>query len=344
MNLRMLSRSVTGVFLALSCFAASAAHAISEREYVADYLNVVVPFMRANAVATTFKARDGMELSAVRIVNPHATKGTIVVVTGRSEPWLKYGEVFYDLYQQGYSLYSYDHRGQGLSPHLSAKNPQIGHIEDFGDYVRDFEDFMSKVVPRDGGNLYLLAHSMGGGIAAAYLSRGATPFKAAVLSAPMLSIDTKPFPHVIALAITGSAISVGKADEYAHNQKDFDPTAPFETNDVTGSRERFWMSNSVFETNPKTVIGGPSNGWVYRSLLATPKIARKMKGIRTPTLLFQAGLDQKVRPDGENRGCASTKACRLVVFPTSQHEILMEKDAIRDRAFSEILRFFRSSR
>jgi lysophospholipase len=331
--------SLWGALVGTLVFAGSA-RAISEKDYAVNYLNTVVPFMRTGEMFS-FSARDGMNLSGVRYVHPHA-KGAIVILPGRSEPWLKYGEVFYDLYQRGYSLYSYDHRGQGLSPHLVAANPEIGDIDDFANYTRDFEDFLNEVVmPANDPKLFLLAHSMGGAIAANYLARGKTPFQAAVLSSPMLTINTAPYGTALAKAITWLAMGAGRGDAYALGKGDFDPNLPFEKNDVTGSPERFWMSNAVFQMNPAATIGGPSNEWVYHSLVATPKIVRKMKFITTPVLLFQAGSDQVVKPKGEAVGCASTPACTLVRVPGAQHEILMEKDAIRDPALAAIENFFR---
>jgi lysophospholipase len=181
---------------------------------------------------------------------------------------------------------------------------------------------------------------MGGAIAADYLSRGKTPFKAAVLSAPMLTLNTKPYPRFVGKIITGVAVHYGFDESYTLGQGDFDPGLPFEKNKVTSSPERFWMSTSVFRANPRAVIGGASNGWVYRALKATPKIVRKMKGITTPVLLFQAGRDQLVKSKGQNKGCGSTPSCSIRTFGDSQHEVLMERDVIRDSAMAAVEAFF----
>ncbi|MCT6568541.1 alpha/beta fold hydrolase, partial [Staphylococcus aureus] len=39
----------------------------------------------------------------------------VVVVPGRIESYVKYPEVAYDLFQQGYDVIVLDHRGQGRS-------------------------------------------------------------------------------------------------------------------------------------------------------------------------------------------------------------------------------------
>lgn len=336
----MRTREIILSILLLGWVFAPSAFAIPEEGYETAYFSKIVPFVNSG-YTDTFKARDGESLSFVRFIHP-APIGTIVVLTGRSEPWLKYGEVFYDLYQLGYSLYSYDHRGQGRSRHFVASNRQIGHIDDFGNYTRDLEDFVERVVrPPTDSDLYLLAHSMGGAIAANYLTRGKTPFKAAVLSAPMLTINTKPYAIPVAKAIAGAATGIGLGKKYAPGRGDFDPSAPFEGNEMTSSRARFWMTNAVFRSDPSAVVGGPSNAWVYRALIATPKIVRRMKSITTPILMFRAERDLVVKPKGETAGCAATPACELVVIKESLHEILMERDAIRDPALASIVRFFR---
>lgn len=337
--------NVTLLLLAIFSSSVSSTWAISEVEYAKGYLYTVLPFMQTGETFL-FKIRDGTRLSAVHFSHPNP-KGTILILPGQSEPWLKYAEIFYDLYEKGYSLYSYDHRGQGLSEHLVRENRQIGHIERFESYVEDLEDFVATVlvsprVPPNEEKFYLLAHSMGAGIAAKYLSRGVTPFRAAVLSSPMLMLNTKPYSIPVARTITAAAVVAGQGEKYARGKGDFDPSAPFESNDVTGSPERFWMTNAVARMHPLSVIGGPSNEWVHQALVATPKIVKGMKGILTPTLLFQSGRDQLVKPKGQNEGCAKTAACSLVLFPEAEHEILMEKDFIRDSAMAKIEAFFKA--
>ena len=81
------------------------------------------------------RSPDRRNLFWVSLTSEHHTKA-IVVVNGRIECTYKYQELFYDLYRQGYNIYSYDHRGQGLSDRL-VKNHDIGYVEEFDDYVQD---------------------------------------------------------------------------------------------------------------------------------------------------------------------------------------------------------------
>ena len=316
--------------------------AISEENYQTVYDSTILPFLKTGD-PFTFKSADGKyDLSGVKFIHPNS-KGTIVIITGRSEPWLKYGEVFFDLYAQGYSLYSMDHRGQGLSPHLSLLNPQIGHVDYFNEYTRDLKQFVDMIVVKQapaGEKLYLIAHSMGGGIAADYLEQNASPFRAVVLNSPMARIFTKPYPEPIAKTIVAAECAMGRGSRYAIGEGDFDPATPYENNNTTRSPARFKMTNDIFALYPQTTIGGPSNRWVNQSMIAMKRIRNQASQIQAPLLVFQAEADQIVKTEDETHLCTSAKDCKLIAFPDSQHEILMERDSIRNPAMAAILAFF----
>lgn len=331
------------VLLASSAFAVHS-FAMDEASLKSTYSSTLKPFMAQHAKSFTFETYDGLALSAVYIENPNAKK-TIVILNGRSETWLKYVEVFYDLYQQGYSIYSYDHRGQGLSPRLSTFSPQVGHVHHFSDYLSDLDYFVQDVVvpgTKPGQELYLLAHSMGGAIAAGYLSEFEHPFKKAVLSCPMLEINTAPYPEFVARAIVDAYILAGKGDHYAKGMTDYDPNILYTNSMTTGSENRFWIEHESFKENPTSILGGPSSQWVLQNIKGSRKIRAEMGNIDIPFLMFQAGKDKIVKPNGEEIGCNNAgENCFLIRFPDSEHEILMEVDSIRNSAFEKINQFFK---
>jgi len=205
--------------------------------------------------------------------------------------------------------------------------------------MRFVEEVLKKEV-NPSSPLYLLAHSMGAAVAAGYLENYTSPFKAAALLAPMFQINTKPYSERVALAIVSAYTRFGKSMQYAIGKGNYDPFLPFEKNDVTGSRARFWMTNEVSARYSETIIAGPSNEWIYRSLMASKKIANEILKVKTPILMFQAGADQIVKTELQGLTCSRAKNCELFAFPTSQHEILMEQDYIRDVAMEKIEAFF----
>lgn len=332
----------------LATFACSSpCRAVPEANYIREFHQTLLPFLNSGH-QFTFPSADGRyTLQGVRFTHPNTKdeKGLIVVINGFSQSWYQYAELFYDLYRQGYSVISYDHRGQGLSPHLVPFNSQIGYIGHFTDYSEDLNAFMEKIVKPlhpSSKNLFLIASSMGGAITAEYLEQHSSPspFQAVVLSAPMLAINTDPYPAWLAHLIVGIAQAAGLGRHYAIGKHDFDPKDPFSDNKITHSLPR-WQADREFKIlHPKAVISGPSNGWVNTSLGETPKIRAKASSIQTRVLLLEAGEDQLVINQALTTASLTIPHCRLVSFPKSRHGILMESDPIHDQAMREIEYFF----
>ena len=105
---------------------------------------------------------------------------------GRRTHRLKY---IHELHQFGYSVYTFDHRCQGLSGRAVPGHHQRVHVDDFRWYVDDMLTFVDNHVPKhhtsDGNRLTILAHSMGGMVASLATLRRPELFRALVLCAPM---------------------------------------------------------------------------------------------------------------------------------------------------------------
>jgi len=328
------------LILALGVALADHVDAIPEQDYASSYARKVLPFL-SSGERFTFRSADRLtKLQGIRFLHPGA-KGLIVVVNGSTESLLKYGELFYDLYHHGYSVISYDHRGQGLSPHLVRANSQIAQIDNFDLYAADLNALVQQVIlPGNHEKLYLLAHSMGGGVALDYLERYSSPFQAVVLSAPMLRINTSPYPESLAHLVVKFSCIIGLGDHYSIGMHDHDPKEPFEGNKITSSKKRWEAIHRVWQTHPEAVLGGPSNDWVNQAMNRTPIIRKHLSKIDKRVLILQAGKDQLVMNPDQDRASTQIPRARLMTFPDSKHEILTERDPIRDRALGQILKFF----
>src|SRR3954471_21039664 len=132
-----------------------------------------------------FAGVDDVTIAYMRFVHPTSDTG-LVISSGRTESFIKYKELIYDFWRQGFSVYILDHRGQGLSGRILQDRAQMGHVRDFGDYVADLRTLVGTVVrPAEHRRLALLAHSMGGAIASLYIEEYKSDFDAAVLFSPM---------------------------------------------------------------------------------------------------------------------------------------------------------------
>ena len=91
------------------------------------------------------RGEGGISIDWVKVTG-NGDKGAMIVVPGQSEPCSKYDENMYGIMQEGYSpIYCIDHRGQGRSGRM-LEEALKGHVEDGGDFIEDFTDFVKNVI------------------------------------------------------------------------------------------------------------------------------------------------------------------------------------------------------
>ena len=98
---------------------------------------------------------------------------------------------------------------------------------------------------------------------------------------------------------------------------------------------------AVPKERPELRLGGGTYRWAYEFYrsCATVMSPSYLEAIRTPILMGSAGQDTFVDSMAHREACARLPACRLVQYPESRHELLMETDAVRTPWLSEIERF-----
>ena len=261
-------------------------------------------------------------------------RGTVCIFPGRAEFIEKYFEVVGELRRRGFAVAILDWRGQGGSTRLT-RNPLKGHIKDFAEYEDDLNHFMKSVVlPDCPAPYYALGHSM----AAMVLFRASTKrgcwFTRIIMTSPMVRIAELPFSHKMCdrLADGLTMLGLGKravpGDANMHRQ---DP--PFEGNRLTSDRERFLRNVSVLEAAPQLAVESPTIGWL-KAALDTIEIVDSEKfapRIRVPVLMLAAGDDQIVSSKAVEALAIRLRAGAQIVLRGSRHEILQERDSIREQ-------------
>ena len=286
----------------------------------------------------TFPGTAGVTIHYHFVEKPGAD--AIVLLPGRTEPVLKYAEVFSDLVAQGYSVYALDHRGQGASGRMT-EDPDKGYVEFFHDYVDDLDLFVRTVVTaRPHPHLFLLAHSMGGAVAVLYLDEHPTTFTAAALTAPMLEIDTGAFAPTIALTLGASDCNISDGKAFAVGSADYKEEASVAESTVTHSEARWQLKLQMFRDHPEIKLGGVTYRWLCEALAGSSRAQTLGRYSNVPTLLFQDALDSIVKPGGEDHYCGDAARCQIDKVPDSFHEVLMEGDVIRNLALSKTVRYF----
>ncbi len=327
-------------FILLFCLFSTSLWAVPERGYTQLWADKIFPNFQAMQFGE-FTNKEGLVIRFHFSVKPDA-KRSLVILPGRAEPAVKYSEVIYDLETADTNVFIMDHQGQGESQR-SLPDTHKGYVKSFQNYVADVDQFMTTVViPESAGkDLYLLAHSMGGGVSVHYLAQHPGVFKKAFLCAPMLKLNTKPYAEIVAKIFAFFLQKTGKATEYAPGKGPYVlEEDTFAKNVVTHSEARFDMMKALFRDYPQLVVGGPTVQWVSTALKATGKIQNLGPKIKIPLFLIQSGNDEYVKNERQNSFCDKAPDCKRVLYPQAYHEMLMEKDEIRDDVMKNIHEFF----
>lgn len=271
------------------------------------------------------------------------SRGTVLLLTGRSEPVEKYEETAGDLLARGFAVHSLDWRGQGLSDRFLADRERC-HVDDFAILVADLAEVVDRVVlPADGGRpLVMLGHSMGGMLGLRFLAEHPGHVRRAAFTAPMVGIQALRRARWLLAGLADLAVARGRAGDYALGQGDFDPDLrSFAGNRLTSDPARFEVHRRAFQTNPELRVGGVTWGWLAAAcrstrLLLTPAYARR---ITVPVLIASAGREALVDNAAQKRLAQFLPDCTFTTYPDALHEILMERDEIRDGFLSDFDRF-----
>jgi lysophospholipase len=283
-------------------------------------------------------ASDGTRFRVARWCPPAATRGTVVVLPGRTEFIEKYFEVIDALLERGFCAAALDWRGQGLSDR-PLPNPHKGHVEDFDLYVSDLGNFLrSFVEPECPRPYHLLSHSMGGNIALRYLAGQQQSFSSAIFSAPMWGIGRAARPHPVVRGLAALTNAWGLGSLYVPGAGgDFgEGSRRFEGNPLTRDRQRFERAIAQIDAEPRLALGGPTLGWLKQAIASIDTIQAPgfAESVRTRIWVCSAGDDALVSLDAQAEIVERLQNAQQIWIDGAQHELLMEKDSIRDRVFA----------
>lgn len=314
---------------------------LTESELASQQVQIDL-FWQKQVQQGSFKGGANIPLHYAYVIPPNA-KASIVILNGRTESVLKYQEMYFELARQGYAVFSYDHRGQGLSGRLNP-DPHLGHVEDFQDYVQDTGLFMAKFTDLMPGPKLLLAHSMGGAIASVYLGQAPTQFIAAAMSAPMHAPNAEVLFSEKDGCYLAAAVRWTCEDCYAGFVSQPYQAGSFVGNIYTQSEIRYRRFREQYQQQPKIQLGGPSWQWLSQACAIADDMPRIAKNIQTPVLILQAGKDAAVVPAPQDAFCQAIGSyChggKVVKLAGARHEFFIEADPYRIPALTAVLDFF----
>lgn len=286
-------------------------------------------------VATVVTAKDGRKLRAAFAV-PNSPKGTVVLVCGRGDFIERWFETIADFLRRGFAVATFDFRGQGGSERIYEDRYRDG-IKSFSEYDDDFTSFMMQVVlPDCPPPFYAIGHSTGGLILLRALTKR-TWFERAVLSAPLMGVDAGfwPMPLVRVLCALAPKFGLGRLFLPGQNKRPLSPQN-FPGNNLTSDQRRFRQATNTLAEQPDLGVGGPTFSWLNAALTSLHQLnaLAKSTAFRAPILIVAAGRDRVVDNEATRRFCAAAAGISLAVIPEARHEILFERDSIREQFFA----------
>ena len=268
-------------------------------------------------------------------------KAAIAISSGRTEAAIKYKELIYDLYNNGYSVYIHDHRGQGLSSRMLPEH-DMGYIKDFQYYIDDMKTFYDNFVSKDKHkNIFLMTHSMGGAIGMTYLEQYPNDFKAAVFSSPMLGLPSPSCTAVKVLETKEPKFVMG-------GTKYQDDSVKFKDNTLTHSEVRYNRMLKAFNETKEARLGSATYQWVVSSCKQFKYIFENANKIETPLILFSGEDEKIVDPESHKEFVHKLKKLKKdangYTVPAAMHELYIERDKARINVLTKTLDFFDSFR
>ena len=314
----------------------------SPQEYegiVSRWKESLEPWIREVSQDGYFIAKDGVKINFRKVIN-EKEKGKVLLLTGWSESLLKYTELIREIYDEGYSIYVMDFRGQGLSERETPLQ-HISFVKNFQDYVWDTHSFINQYMTQDNPKeqISIVAHSMGAAVSVLLAASFPEKIRCMALSAPMLRINVTEAFESVADKITRSLLFLGKGEKLMLGQRKNKNEIDFPDNVVTHSKARFDVWMKTLEDNPKIRIDGASSAWVAAAIQATRDFPQVKSKLKTPTLILQAEEDRVVNNKAQDRFVENNSLVKKIVVKKAFHELFMEEEEKRKIAVKETLKF-----
>ncbi|WP_425228106.1 alpha/beta fold hydrolase [Sphingomonas sp.] len=262
-------------------------------------------------------------------------RGSVLLQGGRADVIEKYLDLAAHLHDRGWTVTSFDWRGQGGSGRLGIGD--AGHVAGFAAFEDDLAAFWDAWAQEAPGPHVVVAHSMGAHLVLRALAAGRIAPAAVVLSAPMVQVRS-PLGQRGGFAFARWMCRTGAPRRAAWAMPDHPAAVEQRLRRLTvdtarGQDGRWWEADGALR------LGAPSWGWVAQAFLSGAALLRdgRLATVVTPILFLVPEHDQLVDPRAALKIAARMPTAEVVRFgPESGHEVLREGAAVRDRAFAAI--------
>ncbi|MBE0609618.1 MAG: alpha/beta hydrolase [Dehalococcoidia bacterium] len=226
-------------------------------------------------------------------------RAVVAIVHGYAEHSGRYAQTAADLVAKGYAVEALDLRGHGRS------SGERVYVESYEDYLTDVDAFLDRVRKQHPGKkLFLLGHSMGGGVVSSYI------------------IDRK--PKLDGVILSGAAMLARREDPPAGTPPSPPRSGPLPADTI--SRDPAVVA--AYESDPLVYRGVPPDRTGAAWANAYRAVQEGMAGIAYPLLILH-GTDDKLVPyrgSVQLNEVARSTDKTLKLYEGLYHEVLNEPE------------------
>jgi acylglycerol lipase len=234
-------------------------------------------------------------------------KAVIILVHGYAEHSGRYLHVIEPLAENGYDVYTLDHRGHGKSEGMRA------YVDGFDAIVADLKSYYDQIAAQHpDSTIFMIGHSMGALISLYYTLKHQETLAGLVTSGPPLTAEENMSPLLVMAANTLNKLI---------------PTAPI-VNAIQASLASDPSVDEAFQRDPLTYKGKMR----VRTGLSISETARYVRehlaDLKLPVLFLHGEADGICPPSGSKLAYkhASSEDKTLKLYPGMMHEIFNEPE------------------
>lgn len=265
-------------------------------------------------------------------------KPRILVLQGRATAIEKMDHFIMALCQMGYEVWSFDWRGQGLSTRELGRR---GYIDSYRTYLNDLHLFMNTFLKNEGEDppIVFLGQSMGAHIGLRYMAENPGKVHAALMTAPMLEINTGIYSKSVARVVCKIMALLGLKKRFVFGHGEYDPAIePFAGNLVTHNQKLFYYHRRLQMERPELILGGATFQWVAATLESSRILLNEkyLKKIKVPVHMMVAEDERVV----DNRMLQEVSEwvgrCSVEIVKGSRHQLLSESPLIQKQVLESL--------
>ena len=262
-----------------------------------------------------FKGHEGLDLYYQAWLPTGKPRAVVIAVHGLAEHSGRYSNLADHLQPLGYAVYMQDLRGHGRS------HGRVCYVERFSLYIKDLKALIDAVTrEQPNAPIFLLGHSIGGLIVAAYAAETSDGISGLILSAPTLRPGSSLSSLAIFLAKVLSRIA---------------PAMGIQRIDANGlSQDKKIVADYL--NDPLVYCGKICARTGSEILSVMSQLPERMPRIDVPVLIMHGTDDILSDPQGSQElyGLISSEDKTLTYYDGFHHELFNEPD--RARVFADL--------